>query len=67
MRRERVLVSQAAIVEAAVEAAGGGGGSSIPSETALEGAVEGSATDVISVPELKSAATTTESATETAF
>ena len=38
----------------------------ITTETALEGVVEGSA-DVESVPELKAAATTTESTTETAF
>jgi hypothetical protein len=44
---------------------GGGGGT--PSETALEGAVEGSATDVISMTEPNSAATATESPTETAF
>jgi hypothetical protein len=49
------------------QAAQGGGGSSTPVETALEGAVEGSAADVVSVPSLKAAATTTESPTETAF
>jgi len=49
------------------QAAQGGGGASTPVETVLEGAVEGSATDVISVPELKAAATTTESPTETTF
>ena len=48
------------------QAAQGGGGASTPVETVLEGAVEGSA-DVISVPELKAAATTTESPTETTF
>jgi|TARA_R110000851_G_scaffold227859_1_gene380618 hypothetical protein len=38
----------------------------ITTETALEGAAEGTA-DVVSVPSLKAAATTTESPTETAF
>ena len=46
--------------------AGGGGAAATPGKLFLEGAAEGTA-DVVSVPELKSASTTIDSATETAF
>lgn len=65
-RPDVITVSVGYMAAKGIDPDGGGGGSGTPVETALEGVVEGSA-DVVSVPELKAAATTTESPTETAF